>query len=97
MAIAGGYGVVMASTTSQPWSASLPSGVLAFNSLEAAGLGQGCAFVLDLRRLVYLPLTAAWFPRLGANGGLEGARVLGRAPKALRGRANAIAAELATR
>ncbi len=95
--VADGHGVMVAYTTSQPWSASLPPGVLAFNSQEAAELGQGRAFVLDLRRLAYLPLTATWFPRLAGSGGLEGAGVLGRAPKALRDRANAIATELAKR
>ncbi len=62
----------------------------------ASGTGhhrRGRAFVLDLRRLAYLPLTAAWFPRAAEDG----AGVLGRAPKALRDRVNAMAAELAKR
>ena len=93
-AVAGGYGVVTAYTTSQPWAeALLPHGVIAFDSAEAASLGQARAFVLDLRRLAYLPLTAAWFPRVGE----EGAGVLGRAPKALRDRVNAMTTELVKR
>ncbi len=92
-AVAGGYGVMAAYTTSQPWAGALPHGVIAFDSEEAAKLGQACAFVLDLRRLAYLPLTATWFPRLGGVG----ADVLGRAPKALRDRANAVTTELAKR
>lgn len=80
-------------TTSQPWSGAPPHGVIAFDSTEAASLGQARAFVLDLRRLAYLPLTATWFPRAGE----EGAGVLGRAPKVLRDRVNAIATELAKR
>ena len=85
-AVSGGYGVMTAYTTSQPWSGALPHGVIAFDSTEAASLGQARAFVLDLRRLAYLPLTATWFPRAGEDG----AGVLGRAPKALRDRVNAI-------
>ncbi len=89
----GDYCVMAAYTTSQPWAGALPQGVIAFDSAEAAGLGQARAFVLDLRRLAYLPLTAAWFPRVGE----EGAGVLGRAPKALRDRVNAMTTELAKR
>ena len=91
--VGGGHGVMAAYTTSQPWAGALPPGVIAFDGEEAAGLGQTRAFVLDLRRLAYLPLTATWFPRMGETG----AGVLGRAPKALRDRANAIATELAKR
>jgi hypothetical protein len=92
-AVADGYGVMAAYTSSQPWAVPLPHGVIAFDSTEAAALGQARPFVLDLRRLAYLPLTAAWFPRLAA----QGAGVLGRGPKALRDRVNAMAAELAKR
>ena len=48
---------------------------------------------LDLRRMAYLPLTTSWFPRLEEPC----AGMLGRAPKALRSRLDAIALELATR
>ena len=71
----------------------MPHGAIAFDSAEAASLGQTRAFVLDLRRLAYLPLTIAWFPRAGE----EGTGVLGRAPKVLRDRMNAIETELAKR
>ena len=92
-AVGGGYGVMTAYTTSQPWSGALPHGVIAFDVAEAASLGQARAFVLDLRRLAYLPLTATWFPRSGE----ENAGVLGRAPMALRERVNAMATELVKR
>ncbi len=92
-AVAGGHGVMAAYTTSQPWAGALPQGVIAFDSAEAAALGQARTFVLDLRRLAYLPLTTAWFPRVAE----EGAGVLGRAPKALRDRVNAMTTELAKR
>jgi len=63
--VADGYGVMIAYTTSQPWTGSLPQGALVFDREEAASLGQARAFVLDLRRLAYLPLTATWFPQAG--------------------------------
>jgi len=91
--VGGGYAVIAAFTTSQPWVGALPQGVVAFDSTEAAGLGQARAFLLDLRRLAYLPLTAAWFPRIAA----EGAGVLGRTPKALRDRPNMMATDLVKR
>jgi len=91
--IAGAYGVMAAYTTSQAWTEALPHGVIAFDSDQAAGLGQARPFVLDLRRLAYLPLTAAWFPHIAE----EGAGVLGRAPKALRNQVNAMTTELAKR
>jgi len=84
---------MVAYTTSQPWAGSPPPGVLAFDGAAAAGLGQARAFVLDLRRLAYLPLTATWFPHAGEGN----AAVIGRAPKALRNRINAVATELAQR
>lgn len=91
--VGGGHGVMAVYTTSQPWAGTLPQGVIAFDREEAAGLGQARAFVLDLRRLAYLPLTATWFPRVGETG----ASILGRAPKSLRDRVNATATELARR
>lgn len=92
-AVTGGYGVMAAYTTSQAWSGSMPPGVLVFTAEEAARLGQTRAFVLDLRRLAYVPLTAPWFPSLAERG----AGVLGRAPKTLRVRVNKLATELALR
>lgn len=91
--VGSGYGVMVAYTTSQPWSGALPQGVIAFDSAQAANLGQARAFVLDLRRLAYLPLTATWFPRIGEDG----AGLLGRAPKVLRDRVNAMVTELVKR
>lgn len=84
---------VVAYTTSQPWEGPMPPGIVVFNTADAVLLGQARSFVLDLRRMAYLPLTAGWFPRLHEPG----ARVLGRAPKALRSRLDAIALELVTR
>ncbi len=66
--VAGGYGVMAAYTTSQNWAGALALGVMVFDTKAAANLGQARAFVLDLRRLAYLPLTPAWFPRVGEMG-----------------------------
>ena len=92
-AVGEGHGVMATYTTSQPWTGALPHGVIAFDGAEAASLGQARAFVLDLRRMAYLPLTTTWFPRAGE----EGAGVLGRAPRVLRDRVNAMATELVRR
>ena len=91
--VAGGHGVMVAYTTSQPWAGALPPGVIVFDGDEAASLGQSRAFVMDLRRLAYLPLTAPWFPHIAVAGG----GVLGRAPKGLRDRVATVTSELARR
>jgi len=72
-AVAGGYGVMVAYTMSQPWAGPLPQGVIAFDSTEAAGLGQTCAFVLDLRRLAY-PATHGSLVPASREGGCRCAR-----------------------
>jgi hypothetical protein len=84
---------IVAYTTSQAWTGARPPGVVTFSAEEAAQLGQARGFVLDLRRMAYVPLTTTWFPRLEEPGN----GVLGRASRALRGRLDAIALELATR
>ncbi len=68
------FTVLAAYTTSQPWSgATLPLGVFAFATADAAALGQSRAFVMDLRRLAAVPLTREWFPRLDQPGkGVQG-------------------------
>ena len=67
-------------TTSQPWPSDvrLPRGVFAFDREEAGNFGQPRAFVMDLRRIAYVPVTQTWFPRLGEDGN----GTLGHAPKA---------------
>jgi len=91
--VSGRYAAMVAYTTSQPSSDPLPPGVLAFTAAEAALLGQTRPFVMDLRRLAYLPLTTLWFPGLDRTDG----GILARAPKALRNQINATATELARR
>ena len=88
-----GHAAMLAFTTSQPWPGTLPHGVLAFDAASALAMGQTRAFVLDLRRLAYLPVTHAWFPRLGA----ERYGLLGRAAKPVRARINTVLAELLQR
>lgn len=86
---------LVAYTTSRPWppGTPLPLGVLAFNKAEADRYGQSRAFVMDLRRMAFLPVTPAWFPRLDQPG--HG--VQGHAPKADQRRFRQIATDLAVR
>jgi len=61
---------LVAFTTSQPWtSPSRPLGLFVFDRQAAVALGQGRAFVMDLRRLAAVPVTSEWFPRLDQVGG----------------------------
>jgi hypothetical protein len=54
----GMIGAVAAYTTSQPWQHEIiPPGIVIFDRTEALSLGQDRAFVLDLRRLAFLPIT----------------------------------------
>lgn len=85
---------LIAYTTSQPWpGTSHPPGVYAFDRQEAASFGQGRAFVLDLRRLALVPVTAAWFPQVGQPGG----GVQGRASAAWSRQLKQAAEDLLTR
>ena len=87
--------LLAAYTTSRPWPANIasPLGVFRFNRQEAATLGQARAFVLDARRIAYVPITPEWFPRLGDPG----LGVQGRAPKALQRSIWTVAEDLLTR
>jgi hypothetical protein len=76
----GVFSVMAAYTSSRQWPSELPFGVHRFDRLQAERFGQSRPFVLDLRRIAYLPVTAAWFPHLET----EGRGVLGRAPEPLR-------------
>ena len=75
-----GHGAMVAYTTSQPWSGRTPRGVRSFTREQATDLGQARAFMLDLRRIAYIPVDAAWFPDV--NGTHHG--IVGRAPEKLR-------------
>jgi hypothetical protein len=87
--------MLAAYTTSQPWptDSASPLGLFRFDRREAAALGQARAFVLDTRRLAYLPITSQWFPRFGQPG----MGVQGRAPKRLQQTICQAAEELLTR
>lgn len=72
--------LLLAYTSSRPWSGPVPPGVFQIDRAAASGMGQQRGFVIDARRLAFVPLTARWFPRLDQPG--HG--ILGRAPKSLR-------------
>ena len=78
--VAEDFSAILAYTTSQTAPAVLPVGVRRFSASEAALLGQDKAFLLNLRRMAFLPVTSAWFPRLAWND----CGIVGRAPGALR-------------
>jgi hypothetical protein len=81
-ALLSGFAAVLAYTTTSGllFPGRQPLGLHAFTREEAAALGQGAAFRLDLKRLAFVPITPAWFPDLV----LPGFGVLGRAGKAQR-------------
>jgi hypothetical protein len=56
--------VVAAYTTSRPWSDGIakPRGLFRFDRHEAAALGRARAFVLDARRLAYVPINPTMVP-----------------------------------
>jgi len=85
----------MAYTTSRQWAPDtpFPLGILAFNRAQAAIYGQSRAFVMDLRRIAFLPMTTAWFPYLDQSG----SGVQGHAPKADQRRFRQTAEDLARR
>lgn len=85
----------MAYTTSRQWPRETPLslGVLSFDRTQARLYGQSRAFVMDLRRVAFLPVTTAWFPNLDRPG----SGVQGRAPKADQRRFRGIAEDLAQR
>lgn len=86
---------LMAYTTSRPWppDVPLPLGVLTFDRDVATRYGQSRAFVMDLRRIAFVPVTPAWFPRIEQPGhGIQG-----RALKAEQRHFRQLAHELATR
>ena len=52
--------------------------MLAFDREAAASFGQSRAFVMDLRRIAFVPVPPTWFPRLEQTGN----GIQGHAPKA---------------
>ncbi len=82
-------------TTSQKWPPDVtpPLGVFPFDQEAAANFGQARAFVMDLRRVAFVPVTQAWFPRLDQPGhGIHG-----HAPKGPQRRFRQAATDLLTR
>ena len=92
---AGALATLMGYTTSQPWPPDVtpPLGVFPFDRQAAASFGQARAFVMDLRRIAFVPVTSAWFPRLDQPGhGIHG-----HAPKGQQRRFRQTATDLLTR
>ena len=79
-----GFSAIVAYTTSSgaQFTGQQPAGLHSFSAAEAAALGQGKAFRLDLKRLAHLPVTPAWFPEISQAG----RGILRRAPRLLRDR-----------
>lgn len=74
-----GWSALVAYSTSQAWKQpARPPGLFVIDRQEAAAFGQARAFVLDLRRLAYIPVTPAWFPWLDQPGGGIQGRVTAR-------------------
>lgn len=70
MASAGGrFAVVAAYTTSQSWPdhARLPAGVHRVSPERARQLGHTKSFVVDARKIAFMPLTKDFFPHLDEN------------------------------
>lgn len=66
-------------TTTQPWpqGAALPPGVIRAQARQAAQAGQR-PFLLDARRIAYLPVERAFFPDLEQPGrGIQGTASVG--------------------
>jgi len=70
----------------------VPLGVIHFDAVAAAALNQR-PFHIDLRCLARVPMSAAWFPRLGQDR--QG--VVAWADRALQMRINEVLSELARR
>lgn len=67
----GRVAIVAAYTTSQPWppNTPLPRGVHRVSQERANRSGQRRSFVIDGRKIAFMPLTEAFFPHLGREGG----------------------------
>ncbi len=70
----------------------VPLGVIEFDAKTAAAVNQR-PFHIDLRCLARLPLSAAWFPRLG----LADRGIVANADRQLQARINEVLSELARR
>jgi hypothetical protein len=57
-----------------------PRGIRIFTLEQARATGQDRVFVLDLRRIAYIPVDSDWFPYLASGG--HG--IVGFAPEPLR-------------
>ena len=82
---AGSPVAMVAYTTSRRWPGTVPLAVYPITAEEAAPMGQAKAFVIDARRIAFIPVTEIWFPDLThPNRGC-----VGGAPHQLRARIQA--------
>jgi hypothetical protein len=73
------YVAALLYTTTSAWpdAVALPRGVLRVQERQAAAIGQR-SFVLDARRIAYLPVETAFFPELDQPGrGVQGVAAAG--------------------
>jgi hypothetical protein len=63
--------VVAAYTTSQPWpnDVVLPKGVHRIGEARAVLMGHKKAFIIDARKIAFIPLEEEFFPQLGGSHG----------------------------
>lgn len=74
----GRVAIVAAYTTSQPWPADvpLPPGMHRISQAQATAMGQQKAFIIDGRKIAFMPLDRRFFPMLDEPGhGKVGASV----------------------
>ena len=90
VADAWGVGAMVAYTTTRPWIGGIPRGVRIFTLQQARATGQSKAFVLDLRRIAYIPVDSDWFPHLATPG--HG--IIGHASETLRGELEMVVKEI---
>jgi hypothetical protein len=69
-----GFGAMVAYTTTRRWSGATPLGVYAFSEAQARAMGQTKAFVLDLRRIAYIPVETRGFRTLPVRAVVASAR-----------------------
>jgi len=87
--------MMMLYTTSRQWNPDVPQplGILPVNQDQARTMGQDKPFVVDARRIAFLPVTPSFFPRLMKPGN----GIAGVAPKSFQQNVQNVLAELVRR
>lgn len=70
-AVGGRIAIVAAYTTSQPWPANVrpPVGVHRVSQEASSRLGHAKPFVIDARKIAFMPLTKEFFPQMDDPAG----------------------------